>query len=144
MFMGRPADHDGERSPGVSILDDLRANMSRDDIARYLAEFGGGPGYDSATRRLLSVTGGHLDLHVEEHRLALIDWLRAWGCRHLRRADTPRASQTLRTWGEAWAGWLPGEQASLTGLSQAGLMVARAAFGALHASPAAAPNVERP
>jgi hypothetical protein len=141
MFMGRPADHDGERSPGVSILDDLRANMSRDDIARYLAEFGGGAGYDSATRRLLSVTGGHLDLHVEEHRLALIDWLRAWGCRHLRRADTPRTSETLRAWWEAWAAWLPDEQVSLTGLSQAGLMVAGQAFDALRASPAAARNV---
>lgn len=115
--------------------------MSRDDIARYLAEFGAGPGYDSATRRLLSATGGHLDPHVEEHRLALISWLRAWGCRHLRRADTPRTSEALRAWWEAWAAWIPDEQMTLNGLSQAGLMVAGQAFDALRASPAAARSV---
>ena len=141
MFVGRAADHDGERSSGVSMLDDLRANMSRDDIARYLAEFGSGSGYDSATRRLISVTGGHLDLRVEEDRLALIGWLRAWGCRHLRRADTPRTSEALRTWWEAWSEWLPDERVTLTGLSQAGLIVAGQAFDALRASPAAARNV---
>jgi hypothetical protein len=139
--VGEVADHGGERSKGVSILDDLRVNMSRDDVARYLAGFGAGSGYDSATRRLLGVTGGHIDLHVEEHRLALIDWLRAWGCRHLRRADTPRTSEALRTWWEAWAVWLPDEQVTLNGLSQAGLMVAGQAFDALRASPAAARNV---
>jgi hypothetical protein len=115
--------------------------MSREDIARHLAEFGAGPGYDSATPRLLSVTGGHMDLHVEEHRLALISWLRAWGCRHLRRADTPRTSQALRAWWEAWAAWLPDEQMTLNGLGQAGLMVAGQAFDALRASPAAARSV---
>jgi hypothetical protein len=65
--------------PGVSALDDLRAKLSRDEIASYLAEFGAAAGYDSATRRLRERTKDHLDLQLEEHRLALITWLRAWG-----------------------------------------------------------------
>jgi hypothetical protein len=124
--------------PGVSALDDLRANLSRDEIAGYLAEFGAGAGYDSATRRLLDRTRGQLDLHLEEHRLALIIWLRAWGCRHLRRADTPLTAETLRTWWEAWGQQLPGEQATLNALSQAELAAAGQAYDALRSAPAAA------
>jgi hypothetical protein len=124
--------------PGVSALDDLRANLSRDEIAGYLAEFGAGTGYDSATRRLVEKTKGQLDLHLDEHRLALIIWLRAWGCRHLRRADTPRTAETLRTWWEAWGARLPGEQAALNALSQAELTVAGQAYDALRSAPAAA------
>jgi hypothetical protein len=141
----RPAvkdDHDDTRSLGVSVLDDLRVNLSRDDIAGYLAEFGAGTGYDSATRRLLEATAGHVDLHAEGHRLALIGWLRAWGCRHLRRADTPRTAEALRTWWETWAARLPGEQATLNGLSQTGLTAAGQAYESLRSAPAAARTVQ--
>lgn len=123
---------------GVSALDDLCANLSRDQIAGYLAEFGAGTGYDSATRRLLEKTKGQLDLHLEEHRLALITWLRAWGCRHLRRADTPRTAETLRTWWQAWGPKLPGEQATLNALSRAELTATGQAYDALRSAPAAA------
>jgi hypothetical protein len=124
--------------PGVSALDDLRANLSLGEIAGYLAEFGASAGFDSATRRLLESTGGQLDLHLEGHRIALISWLRAWGCRHLRRADTPLTAETLRTWWEAWGPRLPGEQATLNALSQAELTAAGQAYDALRSAPAAA------
>ena len=123
--------------PGVSALDDLRANLSRDEIAGYLAEFGASAGYDSATRRLLERTEGQLDLHLEEHRLALIVWLRAWGCRHLRRADTPLTAETLRTWWVGWGAFLPGGQATLNTLRRAELTAAGQAYDALRSAPAA-------
>jgi hypothetical protein len=135
-------DHGGARSLGVSLLDDLRGSMSRDDIARYLVDYGAGTGYDPSSRKLISATAGQVDLHVAAHRVAVIGWLRSWGCRHLRRADTPRTAEALRLWWEAWAGQLPSEQETLTGLSQAELILAGRAFDALRAAPAARRNVQ--
>jgi hypothetical protein len=126
----------GETAAGVAALDDLRANMSPDDIARALAGFGA-PGPDGATRRLASATGGRVDLSVQVHRLAAITWLRAWGCRHLRRADTARTEEALRVWWTAWGTLLPGDQATLTGLRENDLTTAGQAYDALRAAPAA-------
>ncbi len=124
---------------GAAVLDDLRANMSPEDIAGNLADFGpAGP--DGATRRLRAATGGHVDLADPAHRLAAITWLRAWGCRHLRRADTPLTDEALRTWWTAWNGSLPGDRATLTGLGEADLVPAGLAYDALRASPAARRN----
>ena len=105
---------------GVAVLDDLRVNMSAADIARSLADFGP-VGPDGATRRLQAATGGQVDLNDAAHRLAAITWLRAWGCRHLRRADTSRTDEALRTWWAAWNGRLPGGRATLTSLGEADL-----------------------
>src|SRR3984885_9877989 len=77
-------------SRGVSVLDDLRVNMSRGELARYLAEFGTLVGVEASSQRLAAATGGLVDLRIEAHRIALITWLRAWGCRHLRRGGNPR------------------------------------------------------
>jgi hypothetical protein len=127
---------------GVSVLDDLRANLSRDEVAGYLAEFGGGGRVDKATSRLQEVTGGHIDLHVEEHRLALIGWLRSWGVRHLRRADTAQTAEVLRVWWDSWATRLPGEKVTLNALSEATLTDAGMAYDALRSAPAAARTVQ--
>jgi hypothetical protein len=123
------------------VLDDLRVNMSPGEIVRYLAEFGTLAGYD-ASQRLNAATGGQVDLRVEAHRVALITWLRAWGCRHLRRADTPQTAEALRTWWETWGDKLPGERATLTGLSEAELLVVGQAYDALRVAPAAARSVK--
>ena len=116
--MAEQAGEDGDRSPGALILDELRTTMSLDDVAGYLGNFGAGG--DSASRKLAAVTGDQIDLAVEEHRLALITWLRSWGTRHLRRADTARTSEALRGWWEAWGSRLPRDQETLTGLDEAG------------------------
>jgi len=126
---------------GAAVLDDLRANMSPEDIARNLAGFGPATP-DGATRRLRAATGGRVDLTDEAHRLAAITWLRAWGCRHLRRADTPLTDEALRTWWAAWNGSLPGDQATLTGLVEADLVSAGRAYAALRAAPAARRSVK--
>lgn len=132
----------GGTSLGVSVLEELRAELSRDDIARYLAGFGALAGYDASSRKLADATGGHVDLAVEDHRVALIVWLRAWGCRHLRRTDTAQTAGALGTWWEAWGARLPGQQEALTVLSEAELIVAGQAYEALRAAPAAGRNVK--
>jgi hypothetical protein len=136
------AGHGGEMTLGVSVLEEFRAKVGRDDIARHLAGFGALAGYDASSRRLADVTGGHVDLAVEDHRVALIVWLRAWGCRHLRRTDTARTAEALRTWWEAWGARLPGQQAALTVLSEAELTVAGQAYEALRTAQAAGRNVK--
>jgi hypothetical protein len=126
---------------GVAVLDDLRVNMSAADIARNLADFGP-VGPDGATRRLQAATGCQVDLNDAAHRLAAITWLRAWGCRHLRRADTPRTDEALRTWWTTWNGYLPSGQATLTSLVEADLVSAGQAYDALRAAPAARRSVK--
>ena len=126
---------------GVVVLDDLRANMSVADIAQNLADFGPATP-DGATRRLHAATGGHVDLSDPAHRLAAITWLRAWGCRHLRRADTPLTDEALRTWWTTWNGSLPGDRATLTALVEADLVAAGRAYAALRATPAARRSVQ--
>lgn len=115
--------------------------MGLDDIARYLAEFGAAAGAEASTRRLISATGGHVDLRLPAHRVALIEWLRAWGNRHLRRADTARTADSLGLWWEAWATYLPDEQMALTDLSQPERLAVGQAYDALRVAPAAARNV---
>jgi hypothetical protein len=134
------AEGSGDRSlrpRGALLLDELRTGLSRDEIARYLAEFGAVAGSDSSSRKLAEATKGRVDLAVPAHRAAVITWLRAWGCRHLRRADTTRTSEALRTWWNDWGARLPGEQQTLTGLGEAELALAGQAYDAMRATPAA-------
>ncbi len=127
---------------GVAVLDDLRADLSRDEVARYLAEFGGGVRVDAATLRLHGVTAGHIDLSVEVHRLALIGWLRSWGVRHLRLADTSQTAEALRAWWGTWGARLPGARITLNALSPAELTDVGLAYDALRSAPAAARTVQ--
>jgi hypothetical protein len=131
----------GQGDLGARVLDDLRVSMSRDEIARHLAAFGAAR-VDAATQRLESATGGQVELDIAAHRAAAIAWLRAWGCRHLRRADTARTDEALRAWWAGWAPYLPGEQASLTGLTEDDLASAGRAYEALRAAPAARRDVQ--
>ncbi len=131
----------GQGDLGARTLDELRVTMSRDEIARHLAAFGA-PTADAATRRLVSATGGRVNLDLAAHRAAAITWLRSWGCRHLRRADTARTDEAMRAWWATWGRHLPGEHASLTGLTEGDLAAAGQAYEALRAAPAASRSVQ--
>ena len=111
-------------------------NLSRGDITRNLAQYAAVTSYDGSYRHLLQITGGAVDLQIEAHRVAVIDWLRAWGCRHLRRTDTHRTAESLRRWWEQWGERLPGEHATLTELHDAQLLAAGQAYDVLRAAPA--------
>jgi hypothetical protein len=127
----------GERLSGLHILAQLRMYSSRDDIARDLTDYGAVTGNDVSLRRLRQATGDRVDLRREDHRLATIAWLRAWGCGHLRRADTGRAASVLQDWWSAWGGHLPAEHVTLPELGEAGLTEAGRAYDALRLMPAA-------
>jgi hypothetical protein len=127
----------GERLSGLQILAQFRVSSSRDDIARQLADYGGVTGYDASLRRLHQSTGGRVDLNLEPHRLATIAWLRAWGCGHLRRADTGRSAAALHDWWSGWGGRLPAVHATLPELREADLIEAGQAYDVLRRVPAA-------
>jgi hypothetical protein len=116
--------------------------LSGEEIARDLADFGALAGADASSQRLARATGGHVDLAVEAHRIAAIGWLRSWGCRHLRRADTSKTSGALRTWWEDWGAQLPGYDETLAGLGETDLVLTGRAYGALRAAPAASRSVK--
>jgi hypothetical protein len=126
-----------ERLSGLQILAQLRLSSGRDDIARDLADYGALTGYDTSLRRLRESTGASVDLHLEAHRLAVIDWLRAWRCRHLRRADTGRTSEVLQEWFNTWGPRLAARHVTLLELSESELIQAGEAYDALRIAPAA-------
>jgi hypothetical protein len=130
----------GHLPPAARILEELRTTMSLDEVAGYLGSFGAGA--DSASRKLAEATGDQIDLALPEHRLALINWLRSWGNRHLRRADTALTSEALRGWWEEWGSRLPRDQDSLTGLDDAGMLLAGQSYDDLRARPAARRSVK--
>jgi hypothetical protein len=132
----------GDRPEGARVLEELGTTTGRDELAGWLAGFGREARVDNASRKLAERTGDQIDLGTEDHRLALISWLRAWGCRHLRRADTAMTSDALRGWWEEWGSRLPGDQDSLTGLDEDGLLVAGRAYEALRGRPAARRSVK--
>lgn len=111
--------------------------MSRDEVARYLADYAAVTGNDSALRQLLLTAGGTVDMREANHRVAVIDWLRAWGCRHLRCADTERTAEALGSWWDAWEATLPGSEATLTTLNEQALLDVEQAYDALAGAPAA-------
>jgi hypothetical protein len=94
-------------------------------------------GPDLSTARLRAVTGGEVDLSVTPHRVALLAWLRAWGCRHLRVADSGRSSRSLATWWRRFGASMPDPSRALDDLTGAELDAAAAAFGRLASAPAA-------
>lgn len=123
--------------PSTDLLLDLGAFASRARIESVLRAFAALAGDDRSSTRLREITGGELDLRASAQRRALLMWLRAWGCRHLRVADTARSSRTLAAWWERHGASLPDANRSLTAMSRRELAAAAEAYGALAAAPAA-------
>ena len=106
-------------------------------IRADLRAFGRLAGDDRASTALRRATAGEVDLSLPAHRGALLTWLRSWGCRHLRVADTARSSRALARWWERDGSVLPAVAQSLTVLPPLQLDAAAAAYAALAATPAA-------
>ena len=109
--MRRPASEPPALGP--EVLRWFRDEAGIDDLRDLLAAFGPD---DRASARLLAAVGAELDLQVPRHRAALLSWLRSWGCRHLRVADSPRSSAALRRWWVRWSDALPTPRRSLVDL----------------------------
>jgi len=121
---------------GPAILEEL-STLGRAEIAGILHDYAAVAGYDKSLGDLLSVSAGPVDLTREDHRAALLTWLRAWGCRHLRSADNTRTGSALEQWWEVWSKTLPEPEALITLLSDDQLLSVENAFDALATMPAA-------
>jgi len=119
------------------LLRELRDLMPPERIAAVLREFADLTGGDTSSSRLRDATGGEVDLAVSAHRTALLTWLRSWGCRHLRVADTRRSSRALGVWWDRYGGSMSKPSRALVAMSPRELASAAAAFGALAIAPAA-------
>ena len=118
---------------GPSLLVAFRDRLAIAALRETVAAFGD----DRSTDAMRAATGATLDLSVAAHRRALLAWLRAWGCRHLRVADTSRSSAALARWWGRWSGSLPSTDAPLTGLGDDELDAVAPAYAALAALRAA-------
>ena len=123
--------------PGWALLDDLGSTLTRDQIAAALRAFAAIAGPETSLAALWDTTRPELDLSVRAHREALLRFLRAWGCRHLRRDDTGRSSRALASWWSRFGSTLPPATVPLTELDDAQLASLGRAYAALAHSPAA-------
>ncbi len=124
---------------GKTLLNELARDLDADQIVRTLADYAAVTSYDAALNRLFSATGGQaLDLSIDAHRVAVIEWLRGWGCRHLRRSDTAKTSNELSRWWAKWRSALPGESVMSTHLSMKELSTIELAYEDLRMCKAAA------
>lgn len=123
-------------SPGLQAAEELDG-MSLEELAGYLRRYEQATSYDISVSRLMDKTAGPADLTNAEHRDALIEWLRQWGCRHLARADHARTSEALFNWYSEFQGVLPDQTTSLLNLSRDELTLSAIAFDQLSQWPAA-------
>jgi hypothetical protein len=126
---------------GREALRDLGGRWTREQIAEVLREYGVLTSFDASLRELQRVTGASADLGNAGHRTAVIAWLRAWGCRHLRRADERRTDQALEGWWHDWRGHLPGVTTAITELGDTELHDLAAQFDALASARVAARSI---
>jgi hypothetical protein len=122
---------------GWALLDDLGSTLTRDQVAAALRTFAAIAGPETSLALLRDATRPTLDLSVPAHREAILRFLRAWGCRHLRRDDTARSSKTLASWWSRFGPALPPGTVPLTDLDDAQLAALGRAYAALARSPAA-------
>ncbi len=54
--------------------------------------------FDRSYNRFREATGGFLELDDDRHRMALLKWLNAWGCRQFEKDYHDFASEELRSW----------------------------------------------
>jgi len=90
------------------VLDDLAHRVGEHEIRAALDAYHAATKSEAAFGALTAVTGGPADLSREDHRDAVLAWLWAWRCRHLRREDHDLTSRTLGEWWEAFSPMLVG------------------------------------
>jgi hypothetical protein len=122
---------------GWALLDDLGSTLTRDQVAASLRAFAAIAGPETSLAVLRDATRPAIDLSVRAHREALLRFLRAWGCRHLRRDDTGRSSRALASWWSRFGPTLPPEASPLTELDDTQLAALGQTYAALARSPAA-------
>jgi hypothetical protein len=119
------------------VLDDLAQRVDEGEIRAALDAYHAATKSEAAFGALTAVTGGFADLSREDHRDAVLAWLWAWRCRHLRREDHDLTSRALGEWCEAFSPRLPPITADLTSLEEVDLVEVERAYDALAGAVAA-------
>ena len=132
------------QSVGQGLLNEFEHELSLDAIKRCLADYAALTSYDASLNRLYQATQGAApDLMIESHREAVLDWLRSWGCRHLRRVDTNRSSEALLDWWETYEVDLPRPGVQITQMTDQHLSIVGEVYEDLRVHPAAGRSLSR-
>ena len=99
---------------GEHALMDFRDTFDLETLRRHLRDYATVTGYDVALRDLRSSVPDSIDPSQKDHATALLNWLRRWGCRHLRREDNEFSAQALEVWWLDWNSKLPPSDVWLT------------------------------
>jgi hypothetical protein len=119
------------------VLDDLAHRVDEGEIRAALDAYQAATKSEAALGALTAVTGGFADLGREDHRHAVLAWLWAWRCRHLRREDHDLTSHALDEWWQAFSTRLPSVTTELTSLGEVDLREVERAYDALAGAVAA-------
>jgi len=87
--------------------------------------------YNTSLMNFRSATGDKIDLAVEEHRDALMDWLNNWGCRHLSKSKRQIASESIVDWYQTRCAALFDHKTPLWQLEDQEIQTATNAYGCL-------------
>ena len=87
--------------------------------------------YDSSYRHFRQKTTPQLDLKNNQHRMALIEWLNAWGCRQFARAYHDPASEEIHSWYQPFDACLFSPDKSLLKLTNSDLALVEQAYAEL-------------
>jgi hypothetical protein len=87
--------------------------------------------YNNSLVNFRSATGNRIDLTIQEHRDALMNWLNDWGCRHLSKDQHQVASQSILDWYQTNCATLFNEKTPLWQLEDQEIETAANAYGSL-------------
>ncbi len=87
--------------------------------------------YNTSLADFRSATGDRIDLTIQEHCDALMNWLNDWGCRHLSKDQHQVASQSILDWYQTNCATLFSDKTSLWQLEDQEIETAANAYGSL-------------
>jgi len=87
--------------------------------------------YNTSLVNFRSATDDGLDLAVQKHRDALLDWLNAWGCRHLSKNQHQVASESISDWYQGDCATLFSDKTPVWKLEDEQIEAAAKAYGSL-------------
>ena len=87
--------------------------------------------YNTSLVNFRSATADRIDLAIQEHRDALMNWLNDWGCRHLAKAKHQVASQSILDWYQTNCTTLFSDKTPLWQLENQEIETAANAYGCL-------------
>jgi hypothetical protein len=87
--------------------------------------------YNTSLGDFRSATGDRIDLAIQEHRDALMNWLNDWGCRHLSKDQHQIASKSILDWYQTNCDTLFSDKTPLWQLEDQEIETAANAYGSL-------------